>query len=93
MENIMQQHTHNVRYESKVYSKGKTTLPLEIRTKLGIKDNETIIYIPRGNTFEITTKRLLLDQMRAKLQKSEASYSVDDFIADRRQDALDELKD
>lgn len=89
----MQQHYQAVKYESKVYSKGKTTLPLEIRIKLGIKDNETIIYIPRGNTFEITTKRLLLEQMRTKLQESEVNYSVDDFIADRRQDSLDELKD
>ena len=89
----MQQLTLTVKYESKVYSKGKTTIPVEIRTKLGINDNEIIINILRGNTFEITTKRLLLDQMRLKLQQSETSYSVDDFIADRRQDALDELKD
>jgi bifunctional DNA-binding transcriptional regulator/antitoxin component of YhaV-PrlF toxin-antitoxin module len=90
---MMLQQTHSARYESKVYSKGKTTLPLEIRNKLGIKDNETIIYIPRGNSYEITTKRLLLEQMRVKLQQPENNYSVDNFISDRHQDALDEMKD
>lgn len=89
----MLEFNHAVRYESKVYSKGKTTLPLEIRTKLGINDNETIIYIPRGNTFEITTKRLLLEQMQQKLKLANDNYSVDDFIADRRQEAMDEFKD
>lgn len=89
----MQSINSAIRYESKVYSKGKTTLPLEIRTKLGINDNETIIYIPRGNTFEITTKRLLLEQMQQKLKLANDNYSVDDFIADRRQEAMDEFKD
>lgn len=88
----MHQLDHVIKYESKVYSKGKTTLPIEIRTKLRIKDNETIIYIPHGDTFEITTKRLLLDQVRAKLQKSKNNYSVDDFITDLRKDALNEIK-
>lgn len=93
MGHTMLEFNHAVRYESKVYSKGKTTLPLEIRTKLGINDNETIIYIPRGNTFEITTKRLLLEQMQQKLKLANDNYSVDDFIADRRQEAMDEFKD
>lgn len=84
---------HIVSYESKVYSKGKTTLPMEIRKKLGIKDDETIIYIARGDSFEITTSRLLLKQMQNKLRKSGDNYSVDDFIAERRKEALDELKD
>lgn len=80
-----------LRYESKVYSKGKTTLPLEIRNKLGIKDNETLIYIPKGNSFEVTTKKLLLEQMQQQLANN--GYSVDDFINERRHESVDELKD
>jgi len=83
----------NVRYESKVYSKGKTTLPLEIRKQLGIHDNEKLIYIQNGNNFSITTSRILLEDMQKKLQKSSHQYSVDDFINERHQDALSELKD
>lgn len=89
----MLQINQTTRYESKVYNKGKTTLPLEIRNKLGIKDNETIIYIQDGNSFKITTAKLLLEQMRTKLKLSDSEYSTDDFIAERHQEALNELKD
>lgn len=81
------------RYESKVYNKGKTTLPLEIRTKLGINDNDTIIYIQEGNSFRITTTKLLLEQMRTKLQAADNKYTTDDFIAELRQESLTEIRD
>ncbi|MCE3269151.1 MAG: hypothetical protein K0R49_1403 [Burkholderiales bacterium] len=84
---------HAVRYESKVYAKGKTTLPIEIRKKLGIQDNEKIIYISKGNSFEITTGRILLEQMQKKLQSAKDNYSVEDFIADKHKEAFNELKD
>lgn len=84
---------HITTYESKIYAKGKTTLPLEIRKKLGIKDNEKLIYIYKGNSFEITTTKLLLEKMQHKLKMANDNYSVDDFIADRRQDTLEELAD
>ena len=89
----MQPLNHITKYESKVYAKGKTTLPLEIRKQLGIQDNEKLIYIPKGNSFEITTSRLLLQQIQLKMQLANDNYSVDDFITERRQDALDEIKD
>ncbi|MDQ5921717.1 MAG: hypothetical protein QG673_1776 [Pseudomonadota bacterium] len=68
-------------------------MPLEIRKKLDIKDNETLIYIPKDNSFEVTTKRLLLEQMQQKMQLANDTYSVDNFINERRQESLDELKD
>ena len=89
----MQQNNHFTKYESKVYSQGKTTLPLAIRNKLGIYDNETLIYITKDNSVEITTRRLLMEQMKQKLLNSEVQYTTDDFIAERHQDAIDELKD
>jgi bifunctional DNA-binding transcriptional regulator/antitoxin component of YhaV-PrlF toxin-antitoxin module len=78
------------KYESKVYTKGKTTLPLEIRKQLGISDNEKLIYIKKGDLFEITTNKRLLEQMQAKLRLANDNYSVDDFIAERRHEALEE---
>ena len=90
---IMQPLNHITKYESKVYAKGKTTLPLQIRKQLGIQDNEKLIYIPKGNSFEITTSRLLLQQMQLKMQLANNNYSVDEFITERRQESLDELKD
>ena len=89
----MQNLSHAISYESKVYSKGKTTLPLEIRKQLGIQDDETIIYIPRGDSFEITTSRLLLKQMQKKLHQAHDEYSVNDFILDRHKEALAEIED
>ena len=89
----MQPLNHITKYESKVYAKGKTTLPLEIRKQLGIQDNEKLIYIPKGNSFEITTSRLLLQQMQLKMQLANDNHSLDDYLAERRQEALDEIKD
>lgn len=93
MGEIMNTKSQIVRYESKVYAKGKTTLPLAIRDTLGIKDNDVIIYIQKDNSFEITTRNRLIEQMQKKLKQVKDNYSVDDFIADRRCEAQDELKD
>lgn len=60
---------------------------------MGIQDDETIIYIPRGDSFEITTSRLLLKQMQEKLRQADDKYSVKDFIHERHKEALAEIED
>lgn len=89
----MQKQNPPIRLESKVYSKGKTTLPIELKKYLGIKDGESILYIQKGTDIVITTRRLLIEHVQQMVKKSKVKYTVDDFIEERRQENLDELKD
>lgn len=89
----MQKQNSLIRLESKVYSKGKTTLPIELKKYLGIKDGESVLYIQKGNDIVITTRRLLIERVQQIAKKSKVKYDLDDFINERRQEALDELED
>lgn len=82
-----------LRFESKVYSKGKTTLPMELKKHLGIKDGESVLYIQKGSDIVITTRRLLIEEVQQMVKGSNIQYNVDDFIDERHREALDELKD
>ena len=89
----MQKQNPLIRLESKVYSKGKTTLPMELKKYLGIKDGESVLYIQKGSDIIITTRRLLIERVQQIAKKSKVKYTLDDFINERRQEDLDELKD
>lgn len=64
----------------------------KLKKHLGIKDGETILYIQKGNDIIITTRRIQIERIQQIVKKSKVKYSVDDFIADRRQEAMKELE-
>lgn len=83
----------DLRFESKVYSNGKTTLPVEIKRALGVKDGYSLIFLQKGGDFIVTTRKHILEQGRKYFQSCPGKYSVDDFIADRRREVKAELED
>jgi len=76
-----------LRFEAKVYANGKSTLPIELKRILEVRDGDSLIYIKKGDDFIITTRAHLLAQGRKYFKSCTGTFTVDDFIAERRKDS------
>ncbi len=81
--------------EAKIFSKGTLKLPIIVRTDLDIHDGDKVLFLKQNNKWVVTTHKHNIQEAQeyfAKLkQQSNVEYSVDDFIAERRAEAVREL--
>ncbi len=79
-------------YQTKIVAGGKISLPAELRRALGLKDGDTITLDHDGTSFTGMTYQERVKRLQAKFRQyvPEGTRVVDDFIAERRAEALRE---
>ncbi|OYW21355.1 MULTISPECIES: AbrB/MazE/SpoVT family DNA-binding domain-containing protein [unclassified Sphingomonas] len=76
-------------YQAKVIAGGKIVIPAELRRELGIADGDTVV-IARDAAGSLSIKthaQVIAEGQRAFRAMLKTPFTVDDFIADRRNDA------
>jgi len=70
---------------------GRVVIPAEIRHSLGLKEGDTVLFDLRDGEVVLTTRQAQLARARAMFQawfpKENGRSLVDEFIAERRQEA------
>ena len=87
MYNTFIQHRDKViTLEAKVFSQGTIKLPLALRNELDIHDADKVLFIRKGNTWELTTHKNNIFNAQGylkQLNKDKVSI-VDELIQERR---------
>ncbi len=80
---------HN-QFSAKIYSKGKLSIPATIRKDLHLNDGSEVIFIKHGQSWALTTREKLFNdaQIYFNSLKSQNKSIVDEFIAERRAQAI-----
>lgn len=73
----------------KMYKDGKILLPLKLRKKLGLKDNSELILTECDDGIKISTKQIILNNLRKEFTKSDLTDSLSEL---RKQEFALELK-
>lgn len=76
-------------YQAKVIAGGKIVIPAELRRELGIADGDTVI-IARDMNGSLSIKthaQVIAEGQQAFRAMLKTPFTVDDFIADRRNEA------
>ncbi len=84
-------------YEAKLFTKGTLKLPVDIRNDLNVYDGDRVLFIKKGDSWVVTTHKRNIEEAQkyfAKLkQENNVNFTVDDFIAEKRAEALKELSE
>ncbi len=95
----MQTHitTNENTFEAKLFTKGTLKLPVGIRNDLNVQEGDRILFIKKNGSWVVTTHKQNIRQTQeyfAQLkQENKVEFTVDDFIAERRAEALKELSE
>lgn len=77
--------------QMKMSEGGRVVIPAEIRHSLGLKEGDTVLFELRDDEIVLTTRRARIARAQAMFQKwcprEEGRSLVDEFIAERRQEA------
>lgn len=76
-------------YHAKVIAGGKIVIPAELRRELGIADGDTVV-IARDMNGSLSIKthaQVIAEGQQAFRAMLKTPFTVDDFIADRRNEA------
>ena len=85
--------TQKSNYNAKVYSHGKINLPANVRNDLGLHDGDNVIFIKKARSYVITTRNTLIKEAQDYCKSLKNNdFTVDDFIAERRAEALKEIE-
>ncbi|MES2755648.1 MAG: AbrB/MazE/SpoVT family DNA-binding domain-containing protein [Pseudomonadota bacterium] len=71
-------------YYAKVIAGGKIVIPADLRREFGIKDGDSVAVERSGDG--LTIKRSNPDAALQRIREKMKGYSVDQFLAERRQD-------
>jgi antitoxin PrlF len=79
--------------EAKVTSKGQITLPIELRTRLGLEPGDRVMFVEEANgTFTIRARSGTFADLRGiladKIKKRPTSREIDQWIDEARSRAL-----
>ena len=77
----------------KVSPSGKMHLPSALRKELGLENGGLLIIESEGKSHKITSLRAQMEAMREKLAPYFKNDSVDQFLADRREEAKREWEE
>ena len=79
-------------YHAKIIAGGKISLPAELRRALGLKDGDTILLDHDGTSFTGMSYDQRVKRLQARFRQyvPAGTSVVDDFIAERRAEALRE---
>jgi bifunctional DNA-binding transcriptional regulator/antitoxin component of YhaV-PrlF toxin-antitoxin module len=72
---------------------GKVHLPTSLRRELGLEDGGILVAVREGKNIVITTLRKQMIDMREELAPYFKNDSVDQFLADRREEARREWEE
>jgi len=81
-------------FNAKIYSHGKITLPMTVKTDLNVHDGDEVIFIKKDLSWIVTTRNnwILEAQAYFKSLNPKGKPIVDEFIKERRLEALKELE-
>jgi AbrB family looped-hinge helix DNA binding protein len=79
--------------EAKITSKGQITLPIELRTRLGLEPGDRVMFVEEANgTFTIRARSGTFADLRGiladKIKKRPTSAEIDQWIDEARSRAL-----
>lgn len=81
-------------FNAKIYSHGRITLPVTVKIDLNVHDGDEVIFIKNGRSWIVTTQSnwILEAQAYFKSLNPKGAPIVDEFIQERKMDALKELE-
>ena len=77
----------------RVSPSGKVHIPASLRRELGLEEGGILIAVREGGKIVITTLRKQMIEMREELAPYFKNDSVDQFLADRREEARREWEE
>lgn len=76
-------------FESKITSKGQTTIPSDVRNALELTDGDTVLYVPSElGSFQIYRKNLKVSELAGLLGEAENGKSLP---GDTLDEAIDDM--
>ncbi len=75
-------------YQAKVFAGGKIVIPAELRREFGIREGDSLVIerMDRGGISLKTFADVVREEQQAFRAAAGVDYSVDQFLADRRDD-------
>jgi AbrB family transcriptional regulator, stage V sporulation protein T len=78
-------------YHAKIIAGGKVVVPAELRRELGVKDGDTLVFERQGDSVVVKSYTQVIREVQATIKANiKEPFTVDDFIAERRAEALRE---
>jgi AbrB family transcriptional regulator, stage V sporulation protein T len=78
-------------YHAKIIAGGKVVVPAELRRELGVKDGDTLVFERQGGSVVVKSYAQVIREVQATIKANiKEPFTVDDFIAERRAEALRE---
>jgi AbrB family transcriptional regulator, stage V sporulation protein T len=78
-------------YHAKIIAGGKVVVPAELRRELGVKDGDTLVFERQGDSVVVKSYAQVIREVQATIKANiKEPFTVDDFIAERRAEALRE---
>ena len=75
----------------KVEAKKSVKVPIEILSELGLEEGDSVVFLKKASSWIITTRsKFLVEAQEYAKTLGLDEYTVDDFIAERRAEALKE---
>jgi bifunctional DNA-binding transcriptional regulator/antitoxin component of YhaV-PrlF toxin-antitoxin module len=85
----------NMAYTVEVKNNGRVQLPRDLRAALNLTEGSTLTFEPQKEFIKVMTVQQRLEEARNILKQNTAwdSFTVDDFIRERREEARRELEE
>jgi AbrB family looped-hinge helix DNA binding protein len=82
---------YSMEFNAEIQKAGRVTIPAELRKKYNLQEGDAVIISEEDHFLKIVTRRHALEQARFLLK--DASFSTDEFLKWRREEANREQKE